>query len=100
MRNLKRAGALVAHPEKEGAQPYLNLERSDDDALAALESALVRYRIAVGWIAGRITLHLRVPGASARTAELAKVLTATRDGFSLNASVACRVDERKKLERL
>ena len=43
--------------EEEGAQPYLNLERPDDDALAALESASVRYRIAVGPIAGRKTLR-------------------------------------------
>jgi len=60
----------------------------------------VRYRIALGPIAGRKTLRLQVPGDRAPAVELAKVLTATRDGFSLNASVACRADERKKLERL
>jgi hypothetical protein len=30
----------------------------------------------------------------------AKSLIATRDGFLLNAAMACWVDERKKLERL
>ena len=47
-----RSGALVAGPEEEPAQPYLDFDRLDDDALAALESAVVRYRIAVGPIAG------------------------------------------------
>ena len=32
--------------------------------------------------------------------ESATPLTANRDGFSLNASVACRPEERKRLERL
>ena len=32
--------------------------------------------------------------------QAATPLTATRDGFSLNASVACKAEERKKLERL
>ena len=32
--------------------------------------------------------------------QAATPLAATRDGFSLNASVACKAEERKKLERL
>ena len=95
-----RAGALVVDPDEEGASPYLNLERPDDDALAVLESASVRYRIAVGPIAGRKTLRLQVPGALSTATRVTKRLTATRDGFSLNAAVACRAGERKKLERL
>jgi len=97
---LTRAGALVIDADEEGTQPYLNLERSDDDALATLESASVRYRIAVGPIAGRKTLRLQTPGDGATTVASLTPLTATRDGFSLNASVACRAEERKKLERL
>jgi len=97
---LTRAGALVADPDEEGASPYLNLERPDDDALAVLESASVRYRIAVGPIAGRKTLRLQAPGAVGTATQATKRLTATRDGFSLNASVACGAGERKKLERL
>ena len=80
--------------EEEGAQPYLNLERPDDDALAALESASVRYRIAVGPIAGRKTLRLQVQSNPAPAVESAKALTASRDSFSLNAAVACRAGER------
>ena len=63
VRTLTRAGALVADPDEEGASPYLSLERPDDDALAVLESASVRYRIALGPIAGRKTLRLKAPGA-------------------------------------
>jgi hypothetical protein len=48
----------------------------------------VLYRIAVGPIAGREMLRLRVPGAAATQGESAKPLTATRDGFSLNAAAA------------
>ena len=100
VRTLTRAGALVVDPDEEGASPYLNLERPDDDALAVLESASVRYRIAVGPIAGRKTLRLQVPGALSTATQVTKRLTATRDGFSLNAAVACRAGERRKLERL
>ena len=99
MRTLTRAQALVAGPEEEGAQPYLHLERPDDEALATLESAAVRYRIALGPIAGRKTLRLQIPGATGIAVQAATPLTATRDGFSLNASVACKAEERKKLER-
>ena len=60
----------------------------------------MRYRIAMGPIAGRNTLRLQVPGGGATQGESAKPLTATRDGFSLNAAVACRAEERKKLERV
>ena len=41
-----------------------------------------------------------VPGAVGTATQVTKRLTATRDGFSLNAAVACRAGERKKLERL
>jgi len=100
VRTLTRAGALVVDADEEGASPYLNLERPDDDALAVLESASVRYRIAVGPIAGRKTLRLQAPGAAGIETRVTKRLTATRDGFSLNASVACGAGERRKLERL
>ena len=100
VRTLTRSGALVEGSDEEGAQPYLDLGRPDDDALAALESASVRYRIAVGPMPERKTLRLQAPGAAVTSVDSAKPLTATRDGFSLNAAVARRAGERKKLERL
>ena len=90
----------MVDPEEEGASRYLNLERPDDDALATIESASVRYRIALGPIAGRKTLRLQAPGAIGTPVESATPLTANRVGLSLNASVACRPEERKRLERL
>ena len=90
---LTRAEALVAGSEDEVAQPCLNLERPDDEARATLGSAAVRYRIALGPIAGRNTLRLHIPGATAISVQAATPPTATRDGFSLNASVACQDEE-------
>ena len=69
VRTLTGAGALVADPDEEGASPYLSLERPDDDALAVLESASVRYRIAVGPIAGaprRCACRCREPSVPRR----------------------------------
>ena len=80
VRTLTRAQALVAGPEEEGAQPYLHLERPDDEALATLERAAVRYRIALGPMAGRKTLRLQIPGATGIAVQAATPLTATRDG--------------------
>ena len=54
----------------------------------------------VGPIAGRKTLTLHEPGAISRARESAKPLTAARDGFSLNAALACKDHERDKLEHL
>jgi hypothetical protein len=64
------------------------------------ESASVRYRIAVGPIARRKTRRLQAPGGVSTATQGIERLTATRDGFSLNAAVACRAGKRKKLERL
>ena len=54
----------------------------------------------MGSIAGSKTLRLQVPGITATEGNSAKPLTAARDGFSLNAAVACRAQERQKLQRL
>jgi hypothetical protein len=93
-RTLVRAGVLVEDPE----QPWLDLESGS--TLEHLAAAAVRYRIAVGPIAGRKTLTLRTPGAVSGAREAAKPLTAARAGFSLNAALACKDHERDKLERL
>jgi len=90
-RTLVRAGVLVEDPE----QPWLDLEPGS--ALEHLAAAAVRYRIALGPIAGRKTLTLHEPGAISRARESAKPLTAARDGFSLNAAVACKDHEPDKL---
>lgn len=61
---------------------------------------VLRYRISVGPQAGRKTMTLRSASAVARDGKRVKALTAQRDGFSLNAAVACNMDQREKLERV
>ena len=63
-------------------------------------SVSVRYRIALGSIVGRKTLRLQTSDVIGTPVESATLLTANRDGFSLNPSVACRPEERERLERL
>jgi hypothetical protein len=56
-RTLVRGGVLIKEPEN----PYLDLELNSP--LEQLSAAAVRYRIAVGPLAGRKTMTLRNPGA-------------------------------------
>jgi hypothetical protein len=99
-RTLVRSGALVEQGYDGEEQHWLELEADGEDALTQLQGASIRYRIAVGPIAGRKTLRLHTPGAGFEGRAPVKRLTAERDGFSLNAAVACKADERRKLERL
>jgi len=98
-RTLVRAGALV---EDEG-EPFLDIE--PDGALAELAATAVRFALALGPQAGRRTMRLRIPSTSGERDEAdipvsRTPLTAARDGFSLNAAVACQARERRKLQRL
>ena len=80
---LVRAGVLVI----EGEQLHLDVDTGADDALAGLGAASVRYRIAVGPLAGQRTMTLRVPTLAEALSSNTGALTANHDGFSLNASV-------------
>ena len=72
----------------EGASRCLNFKAAAADALAIIESASVRCRIALGPIARRKTLRPQVPGAVATPMDSATPLAANRDGFSLGAAGA------------
>ena len=100
MRTLVRGGALVEQAYDDEEQHWLEHGADGEDALTQLQGASIRCRIAVGPIAGRKTLRLLTPGANFEGREPVKPLTAARDGFSLNAALACRSEERRKLERL
>ena len=100
MRTLVRSGALVEQEYDDEEQHWLELEADGEDALTQLQSASIRYRIAVGPIAGRKTLRLHTSGIALERLQSAKPFTAARDGFSLNAAVACKATERRRLERL
>ncbi len=93
-----RAGVLVEDPVP-GApgQPYLDLE--PDSSLDELSAAAVRYRIVVGPLAGRRTMTLHDPTMALPNAP-SKPFTVSRDGFSLNAAVACQSHQRDRLERV
>jgi ribosomal protein S27E len=93
-RTLLRSGALIEDVE----ETYLNVD--EGGTLEQLNAASVRYRIAVGPQAGRRTLTLRTLGPDTRDPSRSKPFTAGRDGFSLNASVACEPSQTTTLERL
>jgi hypothetical protein len=99
-RTLVRSGALVEQDYDDGEQHWLDLDADGEDALRQLQGASIRYRISVGPIAGRKALRLHTPRAARESPERVKPFTVARGGFSLNAGVACRADERRKLERL
>jgi len=87
LRCLERDGLLIRETE----QPWLDLEARD--ALDALGAASIRYRIAVGPHAGRKVLTLKL-AAPAATSSVPKPFTVARDGFLLNAAVACAPHQR------
>jgi ribosomal protein S27E len=95
-RYLERQGLLVRDAE----HSYLALEASDEnpeDSMSQLQGHSITYRIAVGPHQGRKVFTLQtLPG-------IEEPLVDTPDGvagFSLHASVAVKVNERKKLERI
>jgi len=93
LRCLERDGLLIRGRE----QPWLDLEARD--AHDALGAASIQYRIAVGPQAGRKVLTLKLALAAA-TSSVPKPFTVARDGFSLNAAVACAPHQRDRIERL
>ena len=93
LRRLERDGLLIRDPE----QPWLDLAARD--ALDALGAASIQYRITVGPQAGRKVLTLKLAPAAA-TSSVPKPFTVARDGFSLNAAVACAPQQRERIERL
>ena len=82
-RCLLRAGVLVVEAE----QSYVDVDTAPDDALVGLANAAVRYRIAVGPLAGQRTMRLRVPMPRESLPSTPGALTANHEGFSLNAAV-------------
>jgi hypothetical protein len=94
-RTLVRAGVLVEDPVSGASgEPYLDLE--PDSPLDELNAAAVRYRIVVGPLAGRKTMTLHDPTRVVANAP-SKPFTVSRDGFSLNAAVACEPHQRAHL---
>ena len=93
LKKLERAGLLIQEP---GTQPYLDLQ--PEDAHDQLTAAAIRYRIAVGPAAGQRTFTIRSPTLARDPPP--KPFTIDRNGFSLNAAIACGARQREKLERV
>lgn len=93
LRCLERGGLLVRNPQ----QPWLDLEARD--ALDALGAAPIQNRIAVGPNTGYHVQTLKL-AASVAGSIVPKPFTLARDGFSLNAAVACAPHQCERMERL
>ena len=94
-RYLEQTGYLYRDAESE----YLDLVHDEDDALHRIIGASITYRLAFGSNAGKKALTLQaVPVNSDR--KKASELVSKQSGFSLHAGVACKSNQRKKLERL
>ena len=94
-RYLERSGYLYRDAESE----YLDLVAEDDDAMYSIIGASVTYRLAFGQNAGRKALTLQAIPTSDNNAKSSD-LVSKQAGFSLHAGVACKSNQRKKLERL
>jgi len=94
-RYLGRAGHLYRDAESE----YLDLMSDEEDAMHGIIGASITYRLAFGLNAGRKALTLQAVPTSDNSAKSSE-LVSKQSGFSLHAGVACKSNQRKKLERL
>ena len=84
-----RAGVLIV----EGEQSYLDVEAVADNTDAHLAAAVVRYRIAVGPLAGQRTMRLRGFVMATEIGRSLKVSTVFQQCLTnVQASSAGRVD--------
>jgi len=94
-RFLEREGYLYRDAESE----YLDLVPDEEDAMQGILGASITYRLAFGPNAGRKALTLQAILAS-DSRQQSSELVSKQSGFSLHAGVACKSNQRKKLERL
>ena len=94
-RYLERAGYLYRDAETE----YLDLVPEEDDAMHSIIGASITYRLAFGPNAGKKALTLKAVPVSDTRAKSSE-LVSKQGGFSMHAGVACKSNQRQKLERL
>ena len=94
-RYLERAGYLYRDAESE----YLDLVPDEEDVMHGIIGSSITYRLAFGPNAGRKALTLQAVSSSDHRAKSSE-LVSKQSGFSLHAGVACKSNQRKKLERL
>ena len=93
-RYLERARHLYRDAESE----YLDLMPDEEDAMHGIIGASITYRLAFGPNAGSKALTLQAVPTSDNRAKSSE-LVSKQSGFSLHAGVACKSNQRKKLER-
>lgn len=94
-RYLERAGYLY----RDVASEYLELVPDEEDVMHGIIGASITYRLAFGPNSGRKALTLQtIPGSDSQPNRGG--LVAKQSGFSLHAGVACKTNQRSKLERL
>ena len=94
-RFLEKAGYLIRDAQSE----YPDLMQDEKDVLGAIVGASITYRLAFGPNAGPKALTL--PTVPVRTEQRrGDDLVTKQAGFSLHAGIACKSNQRKKLERL
>ena len=94
-RYLEPTGFLYRDADSE----YLDFVPDEEDAMRGIIGASITYRLAFGPNAGRKALTLQAVltnNDQKKTSEL----VSKQSGFSLHAGVACKSNQRKKLERL
>ncbi|MFT7246709.1 MAG: hypothetical protein ACI82A_004089 [Candidatus Azotimanducaceae bacterium] len=92
-RYLERAGYLYRDAETE----YLDLVPEEDDAMHGIIGASITYRLAFGPNARRKVLTLQAVPISDNRAKSSE-LVSKQAGFSLHSGVACKSNQRKKLD--
>ena len=94
-RYLERAGYLYRDAESE----YLDLVQEEDDAMHSFIGASITYKLTFGTNAGKKALTLQAFPTSDNRAKSSE-LVSKQASFSMHAGVACKSNQRKKLERL
>ncbi len=94
-RYLERARYLYRDAETE----YLDLVSEEDDAMHSIIGASITYRLAFGPNIGKKALTLQTVPSSGDRKKSSKWVS-KQAGFSLHAGVACKSNQRRKLERL
>jgi hypothetical protein len=94
-RYLEWAGYLYRYAESE----YLDPMPEESDAMHRIIGASITYRLAFGSNAGKKALTLQALPTSDNRAKSSELVSKQAD-FSLHAGVACKSNQRNKLERL
>jgi hypothetical protein len=88
-----------AYLVRDAESEYLNLMQDEEDAMGAIVGASITYRLAFGPNAGRKALTLQTVPVRTESRK-GDDLVSKQAGFSLHAGIACKSNQRKKLERL